>query len=106
MPNLSDDAVLICGADLAEDKNNFSEEGEEVKHAVIITRDGKHKTIPEVVRENYTRMIVNNLSTTNHYFSSLIQNGAYELLPKTIRDEFKQMHQAAQPKNSPPTNTS
>jgi hypothetical protein len=83
-----------CGIDFAEDPVS---QGEEYNHLVIVTRDG---TIPEGITEShtetYSRLIVSNSRQTSLYSSSKIQNGAYEQLPESIREDFERLHQEAQ----------
>ena len=92
----------VCGTDFAEDQTGPIRKQGGFKHAVIVTRDGKVPTgIVESHTEELSRLIVcNNDETTSKYSSSNIQNGAYDQLPNSVRDEFRKLHEAAQLKST------
>ena len=75
-----------CGADFLIEPDKLKD------HAVIVTRADKVE-IMEIHTAAYSRLIVRNDDETKAYSSSMIQNGAYEQLPDSVRDEFKIMHQ-------------
>ncbi len=86
-------AFQVCGVDFANDPLDPLNR---VKHAVIVTRDGqKPERFTEAHTKDYRRFIVDNVDkTTSKYSSSRIQNGAYELLPESVRKSYEMMHQA------------
>ncbi len=89
----------VCGADFASDKPGFVGMQGMIKHVVIVTRDGNLPNgISETDENDFSRLIVsNNDKNTSIYSSSKIQNGAYDQLPPSVREEFKKLLEEAQP---------
>ncbi len=86
----------VCGTDFADEMPGLVGKQGSLKHVVIVSRDGKvPKEITESQTEEFNRLIVcNNNETTSKYSSSSIQNGAYDQLPPSVRDEFRKLHEA------------
>ena len=83
----------VCGVDFTKENPAFIS----VKHAVVVTRDEQPpKELVEEHRDDFSRLIVRNEEKTRGYSSSKIQDGAYHLLPESVRERFKELHQAAQ----------
>jgi uncharacterized protein (TIGR02452 family) len=87
----------VCGADFAKGERLFSEDKKFFGNWVIVTREGTELAeFSEYHTKNFSRLIIKNDDDMNTYSSSKIQNGSYDQLPASVKDEFKSLHERAQ----------
>lgn len=88
---------LIAGTDLCNSMGNWGGKKGIVKHAVIISRQNVQPTIKSASSKSYSRIILEGSNEFQDYSSTAIQQQLkVEYLPKSVQQEFLQLHSAAQ----------